>query len=68
MVLDLPKLGFGSIVKEGDKLFTLVRSNVPLALEVDVDPKDINDVRIDLSASIKLDALPFQEYGDIKGN
>jgi len=67
VVLDLPKLGFGSIVKEGDKLFTLVRSNVPLALEVDVDPKDINDVRIDLSASIKLDALPFQEYGDIKG-
>ena len=67
VVLDLPKLGFGSIVKEGDKLFTLVRSNVPLALEVDVDPKDINDVRINSSASIKLDALPFQEYGDIQG-
>ena len=29
--------------------------------------KDINDVRIDSSASIKLDALPFQEYGDLKG-
>ncbi|MFL2542749.1 MAG: HlyD family type I secretion periplasmic adaptor subunit [Candidatus Latescibacterota bacterium] len=67
VVLDLPKLGFGSIVKEGDKLFTLVRSNVPLALEIDVDPKDINDVRINAVASIKLDALPFQEYGDIKG-
>ena len=68
VVLDLPKLGFGSVVKEGDKIFTLVRSNVPLALEVDIDPKDINDVRIDADASIKLDALPFQEYGDIKGN
>ncbi len=67
IVLDLPKLGFGSIVKEGDKLFTLVRSNVPLALEIDVDPKDINDVRINSIASIKLDALPFQEYGDIEG-
>ena len=67
VVLDLPKLGFGSVVKEGDKIFTLVRSDVPLALEVDVDPKDINDVRIDADASIKLDALPFQEYGDIKG-
>ena len=67
VVLDLPKLGFGSIVKEGDKLFTLVRSNVPLALEIDVDPKDINDVRINSIASIKLDALPFQEYGDIEG-
>ncbi len=67
VVLDLPKLGFGSIVKEGDKLFTLVRSNVPLALEIDVDPKDINDVRINSVASIKLDALPFQEYGDIEG-
>ena len=67
VVLDLPKLGFGSIVKEGDKIFTLVRTNVPLALEVDVDPKDINDVRINSAASIKLDALPFPEYGDIKG-
>ena len=67
VVLDLPKLGFGSVVKEGDKIFTLVRSNVPLALEVDIDPKDINDVRIDADASIKLDALPFQEYGDING-
>ena len=54
-------------MKEGDKLFTLVRSNVPLALEIDVDPKDINDVRINSIASIKLDALPFQEYGDIEG-
>ena len=40
---------------------------MPLALEVDIDPKDINDVRIDADASIKLDALPFQEYVDIKG-
>jgi hemolysin D len=67
VVLDLPKLGFGSIVKEGDKIITLVRANVPLALEVDIDPKDINDVRINATVSIKLDALPFQEYGDMKG-
>ena len=32
-----------------------------------IDPKDINDVRINSIASIKLDALPFQEYGDIEG-
>jgi hemolysin D len=67
VVLDFPKLGFGSIVKEGDKIITLVRANVPLALEVDIDPKDINDVRVNATVSIKLDALPFQEYGDMKG-
>ena len=52
IVLDLPKVTAGSIVTEGETLFTLVRTNVPLELEIDIDPKDVSDLRhLDQSAS-----------------
>ncbi|MDC0068791.1 HlyD family type I secretion periplasmic adaptor subunit [Gammaproteobacteria bacterium] len=67
IVLDLPAVAEGAIVKEGDKILTLVQANEPLYLEVDIDPKDISDVQVGLSTSVKIDAMPFQKYGDIKG-
>jgi hemolysin D len=67
IVLDLPKVSSGSIVKQGEVIATLVRLNQPLTLEVDVSPKDVSDVRIGSSVSVKLDALPFQQYGDLDG-
>lgn len=68
IVLDVPTISEGSIVREGDVLITLVLVDQPLAFEVDVDPKDISDVKLDIPVSVKLDALPFQQYGDLKGN
>ena len=67
IVLDLPLVAVGSIVQEGDEILTLVRTNQPLALEVDIDPKDISDTKIQMPVSVKLDALPFQKFGDLKG-
>ena len=67
IVLDLPKVTSGSIVKEGDVIATLVRVNQPLTLEVDISPKDVSDVRVGSAVSVKLDALPFQQYGDLSG-
>lgn len=67
VVLDIPKVSIGSIVSKGDPIVTLVRTNQPLTLEIDITPKDISDVRIGSSTSVKLDALPFQQYGDLKG-
>ena len=67
IVLDLPKVSSGSIVQEGEPIVTLVRSGVALALEVDINPKDVSDLRIGAPVSVKLDALPFQQYGDLKG-
>ena len=67
IVLEVPTISEGSIVREGDVLITLVLVNQPLAFEVDVDPKDISDVKLDIPVSVKLDALPFQQYGDLKG-
>lgn len=67
IVLNVPTVSEGSIVREGDSLITLVLVNQPLTLEVDVDPKNISDIKIDIPVSVKLDALPFQQYGDLKG-
>ena len=67
VVLDVPAITSGSIVREGDVIATLVRTNQPLSLEVDVTPKDISDARLGAEVSVKLDALPFQQYGDLSG-
>ena len=67
IVLNVPTVSEGSIVREGDNLITVVLSNQPLSLEVDVDPKNVSDVKIGAPVSVKLDALPFQQYGDLKG-
>ena len=67
IVLDVPSVSVGSIVKEGDSLITLVLVDQPMTLEVDVDPKDVSDVKLGIPVSVKLDALPFQQYGDLDG-
>jgi len=67
IILDLPRVAEGSIVKEGDEILTLVQINQPLSLEVDIDPRDISDTKVGMPVSVKLDALPFQKFGDLKG-
>lgn len=67
IVLDVPIQSEGSIVKEGEVVVKLVPRDVPLVLEVDVDPKDISDLKVGAEVSVKLDALPFQQFGDISG-
>ena len=67
VVLNLPSVGLGSVVSSGEKILTLVRRNVPLALEVDIDPKNVSDVKVGAKVSVKLDAMPFMEFGDLKG-
>lgn len=68
IVLDLPKVTDGSVVAEGAEVVTLVRVDVPLIMEVDVDPKDVSDLRLGVPVSIKLDSLAFQQYGDLPGS
>jgi len=68
VVLNLPSVGLGSIVSSGEKILTLVRKNVPLALEIDIDPKNVSDIKVGASVSVKLDSMPFMEFGDLKGS
>ena len=67
IVLDIPAVARGGIVSEGEAIVTLVQLNQPLFLEVDIDPKKITDMKLGMKVSIKLDAMPFQEFGGLDG-
>ena len=67
IVLDIPAVARGGIVSEGEPIVTLVQSNQPLFLEVDIDPKKITDMKPGMKVSVKLDAMPFQEFGGLDG-
>ncbi|MFL2794870.1 MAG: cyclic nucleotide-binding domain-containing protein [Paracoccaceae bacterium] len=67
IVLDIPAVARGGIVSEGEAIVTLVQSNQPLFLEVDIDPKKIPDMKLGMKVSVKLDAMPFQEFGGLEG-
>ena len=67
VVLNLPTVTIGSLINKGDPIVTLVRSGLPLVLEIDVDPKDASDLYNGNPVSVKIDALPFQQFGDLGG-
>ena len=67
VVLNLPTVTVGSLINKGDPIVTLVRSGLPLVLEIDVDPKDASDLYNGNPVSVKIDALPFQQFGDLAG-
>ena len=67
IVLDIPAVASGGNVSEGEAIVTLVQSNQPLFLEVDIDPKKITDMKLGMEVSVKLDAMPFQEFGGLDG-
>ena len=67
VVLNLPTVTVGSLINKGDPIVTLVRSGLPLVLEIDVDPKDASDLYNGNPVSVKIDALPFQQFGDVAG-
>jgi hemolysin D len=45
MVLELPKLSVGSVLKEGDTLMTLVPMNAPVQAEIEVASRDVGFIR-----------------------
>ena len=67
IVLDIPAVSSGGIVSEGEPIVTLVQSHQPLFLEIDIDPRQISDIKLGMKVSIKLDSMPFQEFGGLDG-
>mgnify|MGYP006281448509 CR=1 FL=1 len=68
VIAEVAKRSTGSIVREAEPLFTLVPINSDLEAEVQIDSKDIADVKTGNPVRIKIDAYPFQKYGILKGN
>jgi HlyD family secretion protein len=67
VVLDVAGRTVGSVVREAETLFVLVPTGVPLQAEVNVEGRDIGQVKVGQPARIKLEAFPFQKYGTAQG-
>jgi len=63
IVLDVAPRPAGSVLKEADTLIRLVPSNAPRLFEVQVDTRDVARLHLGDRATIKLEALPWQQFG-----
>jgi hemolysin D len=68
IVLTVAKLSAGSVLKEGDTLYTLMPVNAPLEAEVHIASRDVAFVRPGDRCISKLDAFNFAEHGTAEGS
>ena len=59
--------GPGELLSAGSTLLQIVPVGGRLVAELEIANKDIADIRAGLPVRIKLEALPFQDYGFLKG-
>ena len=67
VVLELPRLSVGSVLKEGDNLITLASLSSPMQAEVEILVRDMGFVRPGDWVTIKLDPFQFVEHGTATG-
>jgi hemolysin D len=67
VVLTVAKISVGSVLKEGDTLFTLMPTNTPLEAEIRVASRDIGFLRPGDRCVLKIDAFNYMEHGTGEG-
>ena len=67
VVLTLAPLSVGSVLKEGETLFTLMPADKPVAAEIAIASRDIGFVRAGDACVLKVDAFNFMEHGSAEG-
>ena len=67
VVLTLAKLSVGSVLKEGDALFTLMPMDTPLEAELRIASRDVGFLRRGDRCTLKIDAFNFIEHGTAEG-
>ena len=67
VVLTRARVSVGSVLKEGDTLFSLVPLNSALEAEVQIAARNIGFVRAGDAATIKVDAFRHTEHGHAEG-
>ena len=67
VVLTLAKLSVGSVLKEGDALFTLMPTDTPLEAEFRIASRDVGFLRRGDRCTLKIDAFNFIEHGTAEG-
>jgi hemolysin D len=63
VILEVAHRSVGSVLREAETLFVLVPRDVPLEAEVNVDSKDIGEIKVGQPVRLKFEAFPFQKYG-----
>jgi hemolysin D len=67
VVLTVAKLSVGSVLKEGDTLFTLMPVNAAVEAEIRIASRDVGFVRAGDRCVIKIEAFNYQEHGTAEG-
>jgi len=67
VVLNVAKVSPGSVMQSGEQLITLVPVDAPLEAEVNVAGSEAGFVHPGNPVNIKLDTLPYTQYGTLSG-
>lgn len=66
-ILTMAKLSVGSILKQGDPLFTLMPAYAPVEAEIQISSRDVGFIRANDRCIIKVDAFQFTRHGTAEG-
>lgn len=67
IILTLAKISVGSVLREGDTLYTATPLNAPLEADINILARDIGFVRPGDRVTLKIDAFNFVEHGTAEG-
>jgi HlyD family secretion protein len=67
VVLTLANVSVGSVLKEGDTLYTLMPADAPLEAEIRISAKDVGFVRPGDRCVLKIAAFNYMEHGTADG-
>ncbi|TWI42129.1 HlyD family secretion protein [Pseudoduganella flava] len=67
VVLEVPKLSTGSVVREAEQMFVIVPLGAQLEAEVQIESQDVGTLKVGAPVHVKLDAFPFQKHGMLEG-
>jgi len=67
VVLNVAKVSPGSVMQSGEQLITLVPVDAPLEAEVNIPGSEAGFVHPGNPVNIKLDTLPYTQYGTVTG-
>jgi HlyD family secretion protein len=68
VVLTVAKVSVGSVLKEGDTLFTLMPIDAPVEAEIRIASRDVGFVRPGDRCVLKIDAFNYMEHGTAEGS
>ena len=66
-MLTVAKLSNGSVLKEGDTLFTLMPLSAPVEAEIRISSRDVGFVRPGDRCVLKIEAFNYMEHGTAEG-